>query len=52
MNTDDLPPPEHDPPNGSDFWSELGGTFAGLVLIGLFLAVAGLALYALAHWLR
>jgi hypothetical protein len=49
MNSDDLPPPQDGHPNGTDFWSALGGTFTVTVMIGVFLAVAGLAVYALVH---
>jgi hypothetical protein len=52
MDNDDLPPETKAPSDESDFGSSLGGGFTGVVGIALFLAIAGVAVYLLVHWLR
>ena len=48
MDEDDLPPR---PPEKEDSLAgELGGTVAGVVWIGLFLAIAGIVLFLVVRW--
>jgi hypothetical protein len=49
MNEDDLPPKPA--ANESGFSGELGRTFAGLIWVAAFLAVAGAVLWLVTRWL-
>jgi len=48
MNEDDLPPKPRQSEDG--FAGELGGMVGTLVWVGVFLAVAGVALYLVMRW--
>ena len=48
MNEDDLPPSP--PSNDTGFAGELGRSFAMIVGIGIFLALAGIALFFVMRW--
>jgi hypothetical protein len=49
MDEDDLPPePASDRDEG--FFGELGRGFSAVLVIALFFAIAGVALYAALHW--
>ena len=49
MDEDDLPPKPRDEDTG--FSGELGRTFSGFVWVAIFLAIAGVVLYAATRWL-
>jgi hypothetical protein len=52
MDQDDLPPkPANDSKDDTSFGGALGMTFAGAAWVAVFATIAGLALWAVIHWL-
>ncbi len=49
-DTDDLPPKKERDVEDRSFFESLGELFGASIWIILFLAVAGVALYAVLHW--